>query len=83
MIQQDSYVRALKNLTDIYGTDLSKELLLQFTDLPLFAGVGTKTARKWYQKGYHTVEDVRSSPPEDINQSQIIGLKYYNDLQQK
>lgn len=44
-------------------------------------GVGPKTAQIYYDKGYRTIDDVRIN--ESFTYRQSIGLKYYEDLQER
>lgn len=43
-------------------------------------GVGIKTARKWYQRGHRTIEDIETKVS-GLTEMQKIGIKYYNLLQ--
>ncbi|KZO91786.1 Nucleotidyltransferase [Calocera viscosa TUFC12733] len=53
----------------------------------LFAGiydVGAKRAHQWYGMGLRTLEDVEKHKEEiRLTRNQSIGLKYYNDLQER
>ncbi|KAI9173061.1 hypothetical protein H9P43_007192 [Blastocladiella emersonii ATCC 22665] len=44
-------------------------------------GVGPQTARKWYAKGYRTLDDARRDDLGVLSRVQKIGVKYYDDLQ--
>ncbi|KAI8825786.1 uncharacterized protein EV422DRAFT_140737 [Fimicolochytrium jonesii] len=44
-------------------------------------GCGAKTAQAWYTKGCRTLDDVRSQI--SLTHDQLLGLEYYDDLQQK
>ncbi|KAG0057129.1 hypothetical protein BGZ83_001563 [Gryganskiella cystojenkinii] len=44
-------------------------------------GVGPEKATEWYNQGLRTLDDVRKLP--NLNQNQISGLKYYDDLQKR
>eukprot|EP01080_Neovahlkampfia_damariscottae_P007078 gene7078-11241_t len=44
-------------------------------------GVGPKTAMKWYQKGYKTIDDLEEKC--ELTHQQKIGIKYHSDLQEK
>lgn len=37
-------------------------------------GAGVETCKKWYAKGYRTLEDL---PHADLTKAQAVGLKYY------
>ncbi|KAJ3336917.1 hypothetical protein HDU93_001985 [Gonapodya sp. JEL0774] len=43
--------------------------------------VGTKTALKWFNLGYRTLDDIRRNVK--LTSNQKIGLKYYEDLQMR
>jgi DNA polymerase lambda len=43
-------------------------------------GIGIVAANNLYKKGYRTIEDLRNHL-EDLNSTQKIGLKYYEDIQ--
>ena len=45
-------------------------------------GVGLSTAQKFYMMGFRTLDDLRKHP-EVLNEHQALGLKYYEDLQQR
>ncbi|KZT57577.1 Nucleotidyltransferase [Calocera cornea HHB12733] len=53
----------------------------------MFAGiydVGAKRAHKWYNMGLRTLEDVEARKDEiGLTRNQAIGLRYYNDLQER
>ena len=42
--------------------------------------MGIKTARKWYQRGHRTIEDIETKVS-GLTEMQKIGIKYYNLLQ--
>lgn len=45
-------------------------------------GVGEKTAAKWYDRGWRTLDDLRSNITQ-LTHGQQLGLQYINDLQQR
>ncbi|KAJ3013687.1 hypothetical protein HKX48_005620 [Thoreauomyces humboldtii] len=54
------------------------------TIMALFQGIhgcGKKAATTWYAQGCRTLDDIRART--DLNHDQIIGLRYYDDLQKK
>ncbi|GAU92410.1 hypothetical protein RvY_04493 [Ramazzottius varieornatus] len=44
-------------------------------------GVGTKTAQKWVQMGYRTLDDLKEKVK--LTPEQAVGLKYYDEFQEK
>ena len=46
-------------------------------------GIGKSTAESWIQKGICTIQHLRSLPPGSLTKSQEIGLRYWEELQQR
>ena len=47
----------------------------------ILIGAGPETAKKWYAKGYRTIEDLKRS--DKLTQQQKIGVKYYEEFQKR
>jgi DNA polymerase/3'-5' exonuclease PolX len=43
-------------------------------------GCGCATARRWYQQGLHTLDDVTTCDDLTLTDTQTLGLKYYQDI---
>ncbi|KAI8480839.1 hypothetical protein Bbelb_414290 [Branchiostoma belcheri] len=43
-------------------------------------GIGCSTARKWYEKGFRTLDDIRNDSTITLRKDQKIGLELYQDL---
>lgn len=54
--------------------------LLQFMNI---WGVGCKTAQELYAKGYRSIEEIEKKEMDNLSKPQRIGVKYYNDINQK
>ncbi len=46
-------------------------------------GVGMKTAQRLYSYGYRSIEDLRQRGQHRLNEQQVIGLRYYEDIQER
>lgn len=58
---------------------------VQHKTLTLFSniwGTGTGTAKKWYNMGFRTLEDLKRHP-EVLNKDQALGVKYFEDFQKR
>jgi len=42
----------------------------------LFLGVGESTAKKWYDKGYRSIDDIIKN--ENLTYQQKVGIQLYN-----
>lgn len=65
-----------ENLTN----DPHVKTLLQFMNI---WGVGCKKAQELYSKGYRTIDDIEKNEMINLTEQQRIGVKYYNDINQK
>ncbi|XP_002731933.1 DNA nucleotidylexotransferase-like [Saccoglossus kowalevskii] len=55
-----------------------------FKTIQLFVGIygcGPATARKWYNMGYRTLEDIKKSTTIHLTADQRNGIRFYDDLQ--
>lgn len=66
------------NIQRMKGDDDKQKVLTLFSDI---YGVNMKTANRFYDLGYRTLEDLEKS--NILNENQKIGLKYYNDLKER
>ena len=57
----------------------TKDYKSQFLDI---SGVGPKKAAELVSLGFHSIEQLRQAPnlTEVLNEKQLIGLKYYEDI---
>ena len=67
-------------LEDRTVDEVQKEAILQLFEK--IHGVGIKTAEKWYQKGYRTIEDLKKEYVH-MTDAQKISYYFFDDLQQK
>ncbi|XP_070541443.1 DNA nucleotidylexotransferase-like isoform X2 [Ptychodera flava] len=72
-------------LEDGHSSEIENILSSQwFQTMKLFTGVygcGPVTARKWYDMGCRTLQDLKKSEKISLSKDQIKGLEYYDDLQ--
>ena len=64
----------------------SKEIVAKKKSIDVFAniyGVGEKSAEELVDKGITTMEQLEARKTEVLNDKQLIGLKYYNDILQR
>lgn len=57
---------------------------MQVRTITLFGevwGIGPATALKLYEKGHHTLDDLKNE--NSLTNSQRIGLKYFDDIKQR
>ena len=64
----------------LYPGKTEKEIAIE--DFLKIWGVGEVKAEALWNKGYRSIDDVRDDP-RALNRQQLIGLKYYEDLQEK
>ncbi len=62
------------NLTELKDREEELKVIEIFEGI---FGVGPVLAKKWYQQGYKTLEDL---PVESLTYAQTLGLKYYQDI---
>eukprot|EP00058_Branchiostoma_floridae_P018299 XP_002603788.1 hypothetical protein BRAFLDRAFT_59678 [Branchiostoma floridae] len=72
-ILEDGYSQEVQDICDgdFYGT------MQLFTGI---FGVGSATARKWYERGFRTLDDIRNDSTLSLKKDQTIGLELYQDL---
>ncbi|XP_035673620.1 DNA-directed DNA/RNA polymerase mu-like [Branchiostoma floridae] len=72
-ILEDGYSQEVQDISDgdFYGT------MQLFTGI---FGVGSATARKWYERGFRTLDDIRNDSTLSLKKDQTIGLELYQDL---
>eukprot|EP00803_Ostreobium_quekettii_P011413 evm.model.scf_1466.5 EVM.evm.TU.scf_1466.5 scf_1466:21114-29538(-) len=58
----------------------SSELRRTLSAFEAVWGVGPATAESWYRAGCRSIDDVRRRG--DLTETQVVGLKYYEDFQQ-
>jgi NAD-dependent DNA ligase len=64
----------------------SKEIVAKKKAIDVFAniyGVGEKSAEELVDKGITTMEQLEARKTEVLNDKQLVGLKYYNDILQR
>jgi len=84
--------KSLEEVIDVVkGKTSSKSTLSSSSEdvITLFTGildVGKETAKAWYNRGFRTLDDLNQAISDrklTLNHGQQVGLKYYNDLQQR
>ncbi|XP_019635780.1 PREDICTED: DNA-directed DNA/RNA polymerase mu-like isoform X2 [Branchiostoma belcheri] len=72
-ILEDGYSQEVQDICDgdFYNT------MQLFTGI---FGIGCSTARKWYEKGFRTLDDIRNDSTITLRKDQKIGLELYQDL---
>ncbi|XP_078669198.1 DNA-directed DNA/RNA polymerase mu-like isoform X1 [Branchiostoma floridae x Branchiostoma belcheri] len=72
-ILEDGYSHEVQDICDgdFYNT------MQLFTGI---FGIGCSTARKWYEKGFRTLDDIRNDSTITLRKDQKIGLELYQDL---
>ncbi|KAF4638054.1 hypothetical protein G7Y89_g3 [Cudoniella acicularis] len=65
---------------DDLQTDEKNQALILFTGI---FDVGDTTARQFYKKGWRTIEDVIQYGWDTLHRGQQIGVKFYNEFQQR
>lgn len=68
----------LNDLDEMTQIDVEREKTITlFTKIER---VGEETAKKWYEKGYRQISDIKK---EDCNEGQWLGVKYFDELIQR
>lgn len=66
--------------TNEMTNDPKIKILLEFMTI---WGVGSKKAQELYNKGYKSLDDIKNKGLKDLTDQQIIGIKYYNEINNK
>mmetsp|Transcript_6251 Transcript_6251/g.11591 ORF Transcript_6251/g.11591 Transcript_6251/m.11591 type:complete len:598 (+) Transcript_6251:130-1923(+) len=75
-IEEILHTGHLAQATELAFSEISKGII----ELTTVHGIGEKTARELFQKGYHSVNDLKARGQHELNATQLLGLRYYDDL---